>query len=1032
MRSLFPSGEAGEAAFEHLFVTLARRKGRVKAVPVRIGTGLWQVGKTICVFARKRAAFEDDELKAITRTGVTHLFMAPGVDCPQPPGILKRTAITGEVLKSQIGEFSPFATRYGPESSEREAIGALRSQFDGEMEKLHGKIQFVGMSVYKIEASEGIPMDRIYIPLRVAPETAEQRAEGSNPLELLSPGSRHVILGDPGSGKSTLLRFIALVGTQPELRKRYGAKVDSRLCVYVALRRYGDALKSRPNLKLIDFIVELARADLRLKGIDIDWLEYYLYARDAILLLDGLDELPDAKFKQRVRKNVGDLLNRYPGNTTIMTSRIVGYEKEVRYDELGFSHQRVARLNLDDIQTFVGRWYETRIDSIPDRESHVKDLVAIVSDAANTSIRELAENPLLLTIISLVHRIDAVLPDQRVVLYQKCTETLLNTWHTWKYHSEHPGVRPKAEQRNTARMEALAYWMHCLMDGTGKQERSVVRYGDLKEFLARYIATIERNAAAADELAEEFLRFVKERAGLLIEVGDGQYSFLHLTFQEYLAATHLRMSGEVGGVAAIWKLLESERRDANPLWHEVIRLLAASLKKEEAQRYLLERILPVREDKDLRQRAIVLGGCLLDSIDAAEAMSDLILDRILRAAVAADTVDSLRGPLRFLSQWQERGAEQRKQIRKVALVLKGSEAERGALALTLACLGWEAGELKPFDEVFTGPKNQRLGVLFSDCVGMKKGVLDEDERQFLAVAAADLAVVSPGGNLLSMALTVWAPAEMPRLPRPAFRQLMVCFTHLDEGPAEHFMNNVLTTGSSPHSSPDAFRTWRTPDEGRLRSLASLFHGIRTPINSLQLARHRFRQLYTIFEERAVELVMGLGGVRQARPGWDFVLSDATTHGALIDGLCHLVGLKGSPHWWEAIRLRLLPQIPGRITIANADLWRSVELAFASDQASEADIEHAAVFLLLDIWLWLTKSYQKREASQFRRLAGLTRGHSAPQLRVAHCLRDIAHGDESREADLSAMMQSDDPATQRMFVDAFWIDDPGSSKRKRTP
>ena len=460
----------------------------------------------------------------------------------------------------------------------------------------------------------------------------------------------------------------------------------------------------------------------------------------------------------------------------------------------------------------------------------------------------------------------------------------------------------------------------------------------------------------------------------------------------------------------------------------MIRLLAGSLKKEEAQRYLLERILPVREDKDLRQRAIVLGGCLLDSIDAAEAMSDLILDRILRAAVAADTVDSLRGPLRFLSQWQERGAEQRKQIRKVALVLKGSEAERGALALTLACLGWEAGELKPFDEVFTGPKNQRLGVLFSDCVGMKKGVLDEDERQFLAVAAADLAVVSPGGNLLSMALTVWAPAEMPRLPRPAFRQLMVCFTHLDEGPAEHFMNNVLTTGSSPHSSPDAFRTWRTPDEGRLRSLASLFHGIRTPINSLQLARHRFRQLYTIFEERAVELVMGLGGVRQARPGWDFVLSDATTHGALIDG----VGLKGSPHWWEAIRLRLLPQIPGRITIANADLWRSVELAFASDQASEADIEHAAVFLLLDIWLWLTKSYQKREASQFRRLAGLTRGHSAPQLRVAHCLRDIAHGDESREADLSAMMQSDDPATQRMFVDAFWIDDPGSSKRKRTP
>src|SRR2546426_125969 len=38
-----------------------------------------------------------------------------------------------------------------------------------------------------------------------------------------------------------------------------------------------------------------------------DWLEYYLFARDAILLLDGLDELPDAKFKQTVRKKVSDL-----------------------------------------------------------------------------------------------------------------------------------------------------------------------------------------------------------------------------------------------------------------------------------------------------------------------------------------------------------------------------------------------------------------------------------------------------------------------------------------------------------------------------------------------------------------------------------------------------------------------------------------------------------------------------------------------------------------------------------------------------
>jgi len=197
--------------------------------------------------------------------------------------------------------------------------------------------------------------------------------------------------------------------------------------------------------------------------------------------------------------------------------------------------------------------------------------VRIVSDPESRSIRELAENPLLLTIICLVHRIDAVLPDERVVLYQKCTETLLNTWQAWKFQGEQPRSRNKVERRNRARMEALAYWMHCLLDKENKTQRSVVPYNDMRDFLAQYIAEIEN--PPSDEpstLAEEFLRFVKERAGLLIEAGDGLYSFVHLTFQEYLTATYLRKSGEAGGMDAIWRLIEKRCGDSR--WHEVVRL----------------------------------------------------------------------------------------------------------------------------------------------------------------------------------------------------------------------------------------------------------------------------------------------------------------------------------------------------------------------------------------------------------------------------------------------------------------------------
>ena len=396
------------------------------------------------------------------------------------------------------------------------------------------------MSVYKEEASASVDMDQIYIPLRVVPEGAvEADAQGTraDPASLLTPGACHVILGDPGSGKSTLLRFLALAGSQPQLIKRYGTQKDDRLPILVTLHRYADELKSRPRLSLLDYILELTRSDLGLAAVSAELFEYYLYAGQAILLLDGLDELPSPDFKATVRDRVAELLQRYPANTVVVTSRIVGYDKEVRYDSLGFSHHRMARLNLEDIADFVTNWYNARLENTAERQRHSNDLIRIVNDSESRAIRELAENPLLLTIICLVHRIDAVLPDERVVLYQKCTETLLNTWHAWKFQSEQMRSRNKVERRNRARIEAIAYWMHCLLDKEGKAQRAVVPYGDLRDFLTQYITEIEEPPQDDPrELAEVFLRFVKERAGLLIEAGDGLYSFVHLTFQEYLGS----------------------------------------------------------------------------------------------------------------------------------------------------------------------------------------------------------------------------------------------------------------------------------------------------------------------------------------------------------------------------------------------------------------------------------------------------------------------------------------------------------------
>jgi hypothetical protein len=424
-------------------------------------------------------------------------------------------------------------------------------------------------------------------------------------------------------------------------------------------------------------------------------------------------------------------------------------------------------------------------------------LSRIISDPENRAIRELAENPLLLTIICLVHRIDAVLPDERVVLYQKCTETLLNTWHAWKFHSEETSSRNKVEQRNRARMEAIAYWMHCLLGKEGRTQRAVVPYADLRDFLSQYIAEIEK--PSRDDpctLAEEFLHFVKDRAGLLIEAGDQLYSFVHLTFQEYLTATYLRKSGETGGVGVIWECIEERCGDSR--WHEVIRLLVGALERRESQDHLLQRIMPEQEDDHYVQCALLAGGCLIDSVDAAEDMHEEILDSLLRAANIATSVEAVRGPLGMLRSWQNREPGNRETLARLV-----GQADRGAstdsfrigLALNLVSLGWSDEEVRLASKRLYDQSTRAGQIYAASLMTEERPVitpLPANDQELLRATQAWSCLRSPLANFTAIVLASLCPTQNPGEPCPPFWQLLNCL-QVVEGPFMHQVHACLSS-----------------------------------------------------------------------------------------------------------------------------------------------------------------------------------------------------------------------------------------------
>ena len=114
-------------------------------------------------------------------------------------------------------------------------------------------------------------------------------------------------------------------------------------------------MKANDNLSLIDYIRENVAADFSIAYISTEFLEYYLESGQAILLFDGLDELPTPSFKQKIRNRIRNLTETYPGNTTVVSSRIYGYEGAFRFDDREFAHHRLAKLRIEEIEQFVSR-----------------------------------------------------------------------------------------------------------------------------------------------------------------------------------------------------------------------------------------------------------------------------------------------------------------------------------------------------------------------------------------------------------------------------------------------------------------------------------------------------------------------------------------------------------------------------------------------------------------------------------------------------------------------------------------------------
>ena len=507
--------------------------------------------------------------------------------------------------KAGIDEENPVITREIPLSKEDAKTAYLSALIDD--------FRPLSLSGMNINSGDILRLEDIYISLNTTTQMEkkqtdkkqtgteadllEQLGRESKPLTALdallqSPKRCMVLTGMPGTGKSTFVRYLSLrlaeLLLDPSEKPLENWMGKPLLPLAISLGRFAEFLPvdSRTGTAgmVEDFVKATLNGDERMKYFSPHILQV-LQEDGGLVLFDGLDEVSSLDLRPVVVQAVESFVEKYSRRSQskfLVTCRVLSYENMSR-KLTGWLQYELALFSQEQIGRFIQLWYDLHIAQEPGKadEYNLKKpkLLAAVQIEDPRRLYEVARYPIVLTMIAIVHA-SFELPDYRAEVYEQCVELLLNKWQFTRSIGARKQTRTLTNELELAPnaiyepLYEIAFKAHKGHEGNKK------RTEDSGSLITEALITgILYELWQDSKKVDTFIEYCQKANGLLMWHGTvalagstirrNEYTFPHLTFEEFLASRYMQSKDDPEGAR---QLLD----DSYDRWVEPIKFLAES------------------------------------------------------------------------------------------------------------------------------------------------------------------------------------------------------------------------------------------------------------------------------------------------------------------------------------------------------------------------------------------------------------------------------------------------------------------------